>query len=93
MLQSALDTLMSYGRILLDLRFSLLIVGLAYVVHVLIKWRREQEVNNSHLTQAENDFLTAIGGCYLQQAAGLSAHESEISLPMAFWPRRTLRAV
>ena len=54
MLQNAFDALRSNGDIIIDFRFSLLVIGLAYFVRKFIQRRRENAVSHAYLTYIEN---------------------------------------
>ena len=93
MLQKALELLRLHDSSSIDLRFSLLLIGLIYCVHSYLRWRREHEASIVCM-DIHGDFeLTVLGGYYLQSSIRLSAYESKVSMPMAFWSRRTLRAI
>lgn len=53
MLQSAFDIFRLRSGIVLDLGFSLLVIGVVYLLHKFIQRRREHEVYHPHTTHAE----------------------------------------
>ena len=85
MLQKALENLRLHDSTSIDLRLSLLLIGLIYSVHSYLRRRRQNEVGILCMNILRGFELTVSGGYYPQSAVRLSADESKISMPMASW--------